>query len=174
MDRTHINREMGFSLIELLIVVAVILVIAAIATPNLLRAKIAANEASAARSVREISTAETSYQATYPTLGFAPDLPTLGGAQPCNPSPATACILDDNVSAGVKSGYKFFAAAFAGAGATANSDFVGSSAPLTFNQSGVRNFCVVSDGTVRENPGAPGLPPAATVGICLTAYTPMQ
>ena len=166
------NREKGFSLIELLIVVAIILVIAAIAIPGLLRAKISANEASAARSVREIATAEVAYNATYPKVGFAPDLTSLGGAAPCSPSAATACILDDNVSAGLKSGYKFFAAGFANGGTT-NSDFVGSSAPNTFNQSGVRNFCIVSDGTLRYSAGAPGLPPAPDVTTCLT-YTVAQ
>lgn len=168
------NRKKGFSLIELLIVVAVILVIAAIAIPSLLRARIAANEASAARSVREISTAETAYHATYPNIGFAPDLVSLGGAQPCTPSAASACILDENVSGGVKSGYKIFASGFTSAGSVINSDFVASSAPLGFNQTGVRNFCIVSDGVVRANPGAPGLPPAPTVGVCLTSYTAMQ
>ena len=166
------NREKGFSLIELLIVVAIILVIAAIAIPGLLRAKISANEASAARSVREIATAEVAYNATYPQVGFAPDLASLGGTAPCSPSAATACILDDNVSAGRKSGYKFFAAGFANGGTT-NSDFVGSSAPNGFNQSGVRNFCIVSDGTLRYSPGAPGLPPAPDVTTCLT-YTATQ
>jgi type IV pilus assembly protein PilA len=168
------RRQQGFSLIELLIVVAVILVIAAIAIPSLLRARIAANEASAVRSVREISTAEVGYHATYPAIGYAPGLINLGGAMPCTPSAATACILDDNVSLGTKSGYQFFAAGFASGGALTNTDYVGSSAPLSFNQSGVRNFCTVSDGVMRANPGAPGLPPAATVAICVNTYVGMQ
>ena len=72
------QEEKGFSLIELLIVVAIILIIAAIAIPNLLRARIAANEASAVGSVRTLDTSEITYSATYGT-GFAP-LASLGGA----------------------------------------------------------------------------------------------
>ncbi len=75
------QREKGFSLIELLIVVAIILIIAAIAIPNLLRARIAANEASAVGSVRTLDTAEITYSSTYGT-GFAP-LASLGGAAGC-------------------------------------------------------------------------------------------
>ena len=161
------NRQQGFSLIELLIVVATILILVAIAIPNLLRAKIAANEASAMRTVREISTAEAGYHAVYPTVGFAPTLVRLGGAAPCAASAATACILDDQVSSGLKSGYLVFAAGFATPGSLVNTDFVASTAPLAFNQSGVRDFCMASDGVLRISPGAPGVTPASTMPACL-------
>lgn len=89
----------GFSLIELLIVVAIILIIAAIAIPNFLRAKISANESSAVSSIHAINTAEISYSTANPTIGFSADLPTLG--------PAGAGLLDSQLVTGAKSGYIF-------------------------------------------------------------------
>ena len=157
----------GFSLIELLIVIAIMLIIAAIAIPNLLRARIAANESSAANSIRKIGTAEVAYSSTYPTVGYATQLSDLGGALPCSPSQASACILDNVLSGGTKSGYQFVAVGSAPGGAATNIAFVGGSAPLSYNVTGVRNFCMVSDGVLRYLvPGGPGTPPANTVAQC--------
>jgi prepilin-type N-terminal cleavage/methylation domain-containing protein len=161
------NRTRGFSLIELLIVVAIILIIAAMAIPNLLRARIAANEASAASSVRKIATAEFAYTSAYPTVGYAPTLAELGGVAPCTPSSTTACILDSVVSSGIKSGYQFAAKGVAGSSGTLNTAFVAGSAPLNFNVSGVRYFCIVTDGVLRSDPGTPGVPPANDLPTCL-------
>src|SRR5713101_9977524 len=97
------QKQVGFSLIELLIVVAIILIIAAIAIPSYLRSRLLANEASTAESLRTINTAEVTYSTTYGT-GFAP-LANLGGADPCAAAAATACLIDSVLTAGNKSGY---------------------------------------------------------------------
>src|SRR5437660_1432064 len=76
------RRQQGFSLIELLIVVAIILIIAAMAIPNFLRARMSAHEASAVYSIHEINRAEIQYQTTYPMSGFAANLASLGGQFP--------------------------------------------------------------------------------------------
>jgi prepilin-type N-terminal cleavage/methylation domain-containing protein len=166
------KRNLGFSLIELLIVVAIILIIAAIAIPNLLRARIAANEASAASSVRKIATAEVAYASAYPTIGYAPSLAELGGPAPCTPSSTTSCILDFVLSGGTKSGYQFVAVGVAGGGGV-NGAFVTGSAPQDFDVSGVRYFCIVTDGVLRSDPGTAGNPPASNISTCL-AYPVAQ
>src|ERR1700729_3220446 len=101
------RKQKGFSLIELLIVVAIILIIAAIAIPNLLRARIAANEASAVSSVRTLNTAQISYDSAYPTVGFASDLNSLAGTACAPPTSAGACLIDTQLASGNKSGYSF-------------------------------------------------------------------
>ena len=170
------RKQKGFSLIELLIVVAIILIIAAIAIPNLLRARIAANESSAASGIRTINTAEVSYFSAYPTTGYSAGLTNLGdgGAACPTPTAALACLIDNVLAVATaapgKSGYIYAATPFAtGAGGINTSYTVGAS-PLNWNQSGVRNFCSNEDGVIRFNPGATGSTPVVTNAACV-AFT---
>jgi type IV pilus assembly protein PilA len=97
----------GFSLIELLIVVAIILIIAAIAIPNFIRSRIAANQASAIQSLRQITTAEVSYSTTFGP-GFSVSLSALGPPPPGQgPTSTAAGLLDEILASGSKSGYTF-------------------------------------------------------------------
>jgi type IV pilus assembly protein PilA len=144
----------GFSLIELLIVVAIILIIAAIAIPNLLRARIASNEAAAASGIRTINTGEAAYSSSYPMTGYSTTLAQLGpgGVAAACPSPPTttnACVIDGVLAAGLKQGYTFTYTPGAGLPMPTYSII---SAPVQPNQTGVRSFCSFEDGVVRYQP----------------------
>jgi prepilin-type N-terminal cleavage/methylation domain-containing protein len=150
--KNSMQKQKGFSLIELLIVVAIILIIAAIAIPNLLRARMSANDSSAAQSVRQINTAEIGYAAAYPTLGYPAALSTLGGAAPCSPGIVTGCLIDNSLAtngggAG-KSGYNFNAVGSPSAGSLVNDQFFSTGAPFN-NLSGTRSYCSIQDAVLR-------------------------
>ncbi len=153
------RKQKGFSLIELLIVVAIILIIAAIAIPNLLRARMAANESSAVASIRTVTTAQVTYQIAYPTVGYSTTLLDLGGAlgAACTASSTSACLLDSVLSnngnpvGSGKSGYSFTSGTGTNVGGL-NTGYTVLAIPLQINQTGVRAFCAEEDGVVRVDP----------------------
>ena len=151
------RKQKGFSLIELLIVVAIILIIAAIAIPNLLRARMSANESSAAAGVRTISTAEVTYFTTY-QAGYADTMVKLGTpvAGCATPSAAGACLVDSVMTLAPtggtpKSGYYFDLTGTNADGAGHFQGFVSSAYAQTWNRTGLRTFCSTEDNVVHVN-----------------------
>ena len=147
------RKQKGFSLIELLIVVAIILIIAAIAIPNLLRSRMAANEASAVGSLRTINTAQVTYASTY-GVGFADTQTKLGGAAPCAASAATGCLIDEVLTGGTKSGYTMTLTAVAGTTAAPTNTYTATAVPVAVGSSGQRRFFTDESGVIRFNAGA--------------------
>jgi len=141
------RKHKGFSLIELLIVVAIILIIAAIAIPNLLRARISANESSAVGSIRTINTSEVTYSTNYPNVGFTVTMANLGGAAPCSASSTTACLIDTVLAAGSKSGYNFTLAG--GTGSVPEVTYTIAGSPISTGQTGQRGFFSDQSGVIR-------------------------
>jgi prepilin-type N-terminal cleavage/methylation domain-containing protein len=148
------RTQSGFSLIELLIVVAIILIIAAIAIPNLLAGRMAANEASAAESLRSIATAETAYATTYPSIGYSSSLLQLSGSgsPTCTATSAQACLIDSTLAGGVKSGYQI---TWHGDGLTPSTFYSINADPLARGSSGRRSFYTDYPGVIRYNDTAP-------------------
>jgi prepilin-type N-terminal cleavage/methylation domain-containing protein len=164
------RKQKGFSLIELLIVVAIILIIAAIAIPNLLRARISANESAAAGATRTITTAEIQYQSAYPGVGYGSTLQALGTpTSGCTTASSTnACLLDSSLSSGTKGGYLFTATASTG---TPTTQFAEGGKPQS-SSTGNRSFCAVEDAVVRVS--ATDVSGGGVDGsACVNTYTPL-
>jgi len=147
------RNQKGFSLIELLLVVAVILIISAIAVPNFLRSRLRANEASAVASLRVINTAAVTYAITYPDLGFPAQLNLLGGANPCSASSSQDCLIDDLLAQGFKGGYNFV---WAGDGSTPSVSFTLTGTPQTIGSTGQNMYCTDQGGVIFYDPSGSG------------------
>jgi prepilin-type N-terminal cleavage/methylation domain-containing protein len=159
------GREDGFSLIELLLVVAIILIVAAITIPNLLRSRIAANEASAVGSVRVMNTATSSYSSTYGN-GFPPSLAAMGSNTP--PSAKASCdeaqLVDNVLTLGTKDGYKFAyvmgnvnVTKPAGCTNAGGNSYLVTAVPQSVGQTGQRSFCSDHSGVIRFDPAGGGI-----------------
>jgi type IV pilus assembly protein PilA len=139
----------GFSLIELLVVVAVILIIMAIAIPNFIKSKLRANEASTVSNIRNITTAEVVYSTTY-EIGFSADLISLGGTG-ITVDQTHAGLIDDVLANGQKSGYLFTYTILAQDPLGHVTSYSVNADPLVQNNTGVRHFYADQTGVIREN-----------------------
>ena len=171
-EGTFMRKQKGFSLIELLLVVAIILIIAAIAIPNLLRSRIAANEASAVGSIRTINTAEIIYASAYPNVGFASSLTKLGpDSAGAGGTSASSGLIDSVLGCAAqpctKSGYSFKVTAPAG---TMVTTYTTNGDPQN-SQTGQRHFCSDQSGVIRYDASAIGTNSGAN---CVTTASPLQ
>jgi type IV pilus assembly protein PilA len=145
----RVRRRAGFSLIEVIVVVAIILIIAAIAIPSLLRAKISANEAAAVHGLRTITTAQVTYDSTY-QLGYAANLNSLG--PPPKGSQASAShsdLIDEVLASSIRNGYSFVYVAIDNGGLGKPDQFTVNANPISPGQTGDRYFYVDQTNVIR-------------------------
>jgi prepilin-type N-terminal cleavage/methylation domain-containing protein len=144
------NKQKGFSLIELLIVVAIILIIAAIAVPNLMAARMAAHESSAVGSLRTFNTAMIDYASQCPEVGYPADLTALGpGAGDCTALNAVDDVLGGSTTP-TKTGYTFTYVAI-NSGGTTNDRYTLNADPASPGSTGTRAFFTDETGVIRYN-----------------------
>jgi type IV pilus assembly protein PilA len=145
------KQQKGFSLIELLIVVAIILIIAAIAIPNLIKSKMAANEASAAETLRTINTALVKYSMQCPNLGYPLTLDLAGPGNGLCTGKTNELDTVLGVAKPIKSGYSF---TYANPGPDASgivNQFTLVGLPSVVGTTGTRAFCINQTGVIHYN-----------------------
>jgi len=149
-------REAGFTLMELLIVISIMLILMLIAIPNFAGMKMQANETSAIQSLRAIYQAQIQFQTNYPANGFAASLAALGGdPKSGQPSPQSAQLLQGDLSSGQKSGYTF--AIVNPTKVTVNNQdmytgYEATAVPQAVGKTGHRGFCIDQQGEVKADP----------------------
>jgi prepilin-type N-terminal cleavage/methylation domain-containing protein len=163
------RKQKGFSLIELLIVVAIILIIAAIAIPNLLKSKMAAADSGAVATIRTLNTVEVTYSTQYPSIGYAGTLVALGPNATCDS--AHACLIDSVLASGTKSGFKYFDPVVVNDGASTpvNIQYTLSNTPTNPGVSGSREVCSNEDAVLRSSSSVKPTPRNITA-TATTAY----
>ena len=153
--RQDLLTEAGFTLMELLIVISIMLILMLIAIPNMLNLKSSANETSAIQSLRAIYQAQIQYQTNYPASGFACSLQTLGGDATAPPSAQSSQLLQHDLSSGVKAGYTFNITNCAKT--TVNNQdmytsYEATAVPQAVGKTGHRGFCIDMAGEIKSDP----------------------
>jgi type IV pilus assembly protein PilA len=164
------QKQKGFSLIELLIVVAIILIIAAIAIPNLVASRERANEAAAVEALRTLSESQASYNVTYgQTTGYAASLFVLGPGDGTACNQNQACLIDGQLGCSsqpcTRGGFQYFMVS--DFGSPPIQDYAFTATPLSWNQSGAKNFCSVEDGIIRYQIGGTASIAAVPHNTCM-------
>lgn len=146
----------GFTLMELLIVIAIILILMLMAIPTFGTLKKRANDLSAINSIQKINQAEIQYESTYPTSGYACSLSALGGDPGSGPpSPAASQILQGDITSGSKSGYTFTIGHCTKVTANGQDRVTGyqiTAVPWTVGKTGDRSFCSDESGQIKFDP----------------------
>lgn len=157
----------------ILIAILIAVIAVAIIVPSRMIEGTGSNESSAVASIRAINTMEAAYRATYG--GYANSLANLGGTEPCIKSKATACLLDQSLSNGVKSRYDFVAVGGNPVDGL-NTTYVVGATPVTFGRTGKRRFCSTDKNMIRVDLNAAGsmIPPDAAqcTGFSALQYPP--
>jgi type IV pilus assembly protein PilA len=150
------QRPNGFTLMELLIVISIMLILMLIAIPNFNKIKMTANENSAIKSLQVIGTAEQQYSSSFPANGYSCTLPALGGdPSKGNPTPTLAELIPDSLAAGVKDGYQFTISNCSKqtVGSTDNiTGYTVTATPLAVGKTGNRGFCTDQFNQIKYDP----------------------